>query len=67
MIVGLLSALIGLGLLLAGTRMILRPNTYIGTGYPPAQDPRTVRYFGAAFAVLGGAVFVLVLIQFVQE
>ena len=67
MIGGLLSALFGLGLLLAGARMVLRPNAYIGAGYPPAQDPRTVRFFGTVFALLGGAIFVLVLIQFVQE
>lgn len=42
-----------LALTIEGVRMVLRPAAFLGTGTPPATNPRTVRIFGYVFAALG--------------
>ena len=54
-------------LVVIGGNMLLRPRMYIGVGANPARDPRTVRYFGAFFLLLGGVAAALVLIQILSE
>lgn len=63
----MIGGLTGALALLAGAHMLLRPRAYVGTGIPPATDPRTVRWFGAFFLVLGAAMIGLALIPFAQE
>lgn len=65
---GLASALPGALAMLAGAaHMVLRPHAYLGKGTAPATDPRTVRWFGLFFFVLGGTTAVLAPYQFVTE
>ncbi len=45
--------LIGLSLVFSAARMILRPQSYVGSGVLDASDPRTVRTFGWFFLILG--------------
>ncbi len=52
--------LLGVAATLAGgLRMALRPHAYLGTGIPPATDPRTVRFFGILMWVFAGIVLLL--------
>ena len=63
----MITVLGGVSLLAAGARLALRPRAYIGAGTPPATDPRTVRWFGILFLVLGILTAGIPLIQFIPE
>jgi hypothetical protein len=51
----------------SGGHMVARPAAYLGKGTAPASDPRTVRWFGIVFLILGSASAALFVLQFVTE
>ena len=52
--------------LASGWPMLRRPESYLGSGRPPATDPSTVRKFGIFSVTLGGILVTGGLIRFVQ-
>lgn len=44
---------VGIAIMGSGLRYFLKPKAFVGIGFIPATDPRTVRAFGIFFFVLG--------------
>ncbi|WP_294261073.1 hypothetical protein [uncultured Sphingomonas sp.] len=58
---------VGAMLTINGYRKVRDPNAFVGVGPIPATDPRTVRFFGIGFLVLGLLNVGLILSQLLSE
>jgi hypothetical protein len=57
---------LALSVVASGSRMLLRPHSFVGPSRFDATEPRTVRLFGWFFVILGGGITCLAIAALVK-